>query len=257
MQTAYRYRHGWDLLTELVIRDLKLRYHRSFIGLGWSLMKPLTQLAVFTIVFGQILPLGIEHYATFVFTGVLVWSWLSSSVTSGTGAVTDSKELALRPGFPLPLLPVMPVISQGVHFLIALPLLVISATIEAGFPGWPLLALPAMIILQLIFTLGVVYLLSVAQVFARDTDHLVQMAMSIIFFITPIFYRPIQRTRDFAFLNVYNPIARLLEGYRAIFVHGTWPNPITLGFTLLIAVPLLALGIACYLRASRRFDEAL
>lgn len=257
MQAALRYLHWRDLLLELVSRDLKLRYQRSFIGIGWSLMKPLSQLAVFSLVFGAILPLNIQHYTTFVFAGVLIWSWFSGAVGAGTVAITSSKELVRRPGFPTALLPMLSVISQGVHFLLALPLLVICATIDAGFPGWPLLALPLMVLLQLLLTLSLVYFLAACHVYLRDTEHLVLLALSIAFYVTPVFYRPISRAHDFAFLNTYNPMAWVLQGYRAILVEGQWPSASGVGMILLVSLPLLAGGIVCFHRVSKRFVEEL
>lgn len=257
MQAALRYLHWRDLLLELVSRDLKLRYQRSYIGIGWSLMKPLSQLAVFSLVFGAILPLNIQHYTTFVFAGVLIWSWFSGAVGAGTVAITSSKELVRRPGFPAVLLPMLSVVSQGVHFMLALPLLVICATIDAGFPGAPLLALPLMIFLQMLFMLSLVYFLAASQVYMRDTEHLVLLTLTMAFYVTPVFYRPMSVTHDFAFLNTYNPMAWVLQGYRAILVEGQWPAARDIGMILLVSLPMLAGGIFCFNRVSKRFDEEL
>lgn len=257
MRAALRYRHGWDLLYELIARDLKIRYQRSFIGIGWSLMKPLTQLAIFSIVFGAILPLDIEHYTTFLFAGVLVWSWFAASINAATVAITGSAELVRRPGFPVVLLPLLSVASQGVHFLFALPLLVICAAIEAGAPGAPIAALPLMILLQFMLTLGLAYLLAAAHVYFRDTEHAVQLTLGIAFYVTPVFYRPIQSSHDFGFLNVWNPMAWVLEGYRSILVHGDWPAPATLARIFAVALVLLAAGLFAFVRARDRFHEEL
>lgn len=257
MQASLRHRHWADLLTELVSRDLKVRYQRSYIGIGWSLMKPLTQLVVFSIVFRAVLPLNIEHYTTFVFAGVLIWSWFSGGLTAGATSITDSKELARRPGFPVGLLPLLSVVSQGVHFMLALPLLLICATVDAGFPGASILALPIMIALQLLFMTGIAYLISASQVYFRDTEHLVVLGLSVAFYLTPVFYRPVQKQHSFSFLNSYNPVAWLLEGYRAILVHGEWPQGETIASVLAVSLALVAVGVAVFHRASKRFDEEL
>lgn len=257
MQAAQRYQHWRDLLIELVSRDLKVRYQRSLIGIGWSLMKPLSQLAVFSLVFGLLLPLNITHYTTFVFAGVLIWSWFAAAVGAGTVSISSSKELVRRPGFPVALLPLLSVVSQGVHFVLAVPLLVICATIDAGFPGAPLLAMPVMILLQLLLTLGVAYLLAASHVYFRDTEHLVSIVLAMAFYITPVFYRPINRAHDFAFLNHGNPMAWVLEGYRAILVYGQWPSPFTMGKILAFGSVMLAAGLYCFARVSARFDEEL
>lgn len=257
MQAALRYQYWRDLLIELVARDLKVRYQRSLIGIGWSLTKPLMQLAVFSLVFGLILPLNIEHYTTFVFAGVLIWSWFSAAIGSATISISGSKELVRRPGFPVMLLPLLATIGQGVHFILALPLLVICAMIDVGNLGMPLLALPVMVLLQMLLTLGPAYFLAATHVYFRDTEHLVALVLSVAFYVTPVFYRPIQTSHDFAFLNVWNPMAWVLEGYRAILVHGQWPLLATMGKILVFGLVMLAAGLFCFARVSARFDEEL
>lgn len=257
MQAALRYQYWRDLLIELVMRDLKVRYQRSLIGIGWSLMKPLMQLAVFSLVFGLILPLQIEHYTTFVFAGVLIWSWFSGAIGSATVSISNSRELVRRPGFPVLLLPLLAVVGQGVHFILAMPLLIICATIDVGPPGAPFLALPAMILLQMLFTLGPAYLLAASHTYFRDTEHLVALVLSIAFYITPVFYRPVQREHDFAFLTLWNPMAWVLEGYRAVLVHGTWPAPAVIGKILILGAVMLAIGLFAFTRVSAHFAEEL
>lgn len=257
MQTTYRFLHWRDLLLELVSRDLKLRYQRSYIGIGWSLMKPLSQLAIFSLVFGAILPLNIKHYTTFLFAGVLIWSWFSGALTASTSSITGSKELVRRPGFPVALLPMLSVVSQGVHFILALPLLLICTTVDAGFPGAPLLALPLMIALQMMLTLGVSYWLAAWQVYMRDTEHLAVLTLSMAFYITPVFYRPIAHGHDFGFLNIYNPMAWVLRGYRAILVEGKWPPLDAVVPIFLVSLPILLGGVLYFNRVSNRFDEEL
>ena len=101
-----------DLLRELVLRDLKLRYKRSALGIGWSLLNPLAQVLVFTFLFRVVVPLGIPDYHLFVFTGVLAWSWFQQSVVAATGAITDNRELIRQPGFPAAVLPAVTVAAD-------------------------------------------------------------------------------------------------------------------------------------------------
>lgn len=246
-----------DLLIELISRDLKVRYQRSAIGLGWSLMKPLAQLAIFATVFSSILPLNIANYTTFVFTGVLVWAWFSSSLTSASVAIAGSRELVRRPGFPIRLLPGLSILSQGVHFLLALPLLVICSWIQLGPPSATILALPLLILLQFLFTLAVANLLATAHVFFRDIEHLIGITMMLGFYVTPVFYRPLDANQDFWYLTAFNPMAWLLEGYRAVFMAQGWPDPWIYGKLLLVSVPLLLLGNWYFERVSNRFVDEL
>src|SRR5215510_3823471 len=85
--------YSYDLLHELVLRDLKLRYRRSVLGLLWTLLNPLAQLLVLNLVFRLVLPLNIPNYSLFLFTGLLSWNWLQASLFAGTGSIVDSREL--------------------------------------------------------------------------------------------------------------------------------------------------------------------
>ena len=247
--------HWRDLLVELVGRDLKIRYQRSAIGLGWSLMKPLSQLIVFATVFSSVLPLNIENYTTFVFAGVLAWSWFSSSLTSATVAVTSNREMVRRPGFPVFLLPVLTIVSQGVHFLLALPLLLICAFIQTGFSGAALLALPVIIAVQFLFTLGLCFIAAAVHVYFRDIEHMIGVAVMLGFYVTPVFYRPLQSDHNFAFLTTANPFAWLLDCYRTVLLDHAFPDAILIVKLLLVSVPLIAFGAWLFRRVSYRFVD--
>lgn len=257
MQLSRDVVHWRDLLRELVARDLKVRYQRSAIGLSWSLMKPLSQLTIFAIVFSEVLSLDIEHYTTFVFTGVLCWAWFSTALTSATVSVTGSRELVRRPGFPLPVLPVLAILSNGVHFVLALPLLVICSIIETGWPGPSLIALPAMIALQFVLMLAFAQLMAAVQVYFRDFEHLITIAMMLGFYMTPVFYRPISIEHDYWFLTTYNPMAWILDGFRSILWKHEWPDGMIFLKVLALALPILVLGNVFFTRVSARFVDEL
>src|SRR3990172_511666 len=110
-----------DLLIILIGRDMKLRYRRSVLGLAWTLLNPLAQLLVLNFVFSRILPLNIPNYPSFLFVGLLAWSWFQSSLINGTGAIVDNRDLIKRPGFPEAILPLVTVSANFIHFLLALP----------------------------------------------------------------------------------------------------------------------------------------
>ena len=107
-------RYQFDLLRELVLRDLRLRYKRS-LGVFWSLLNPLLQLLVFTLIFGIVLPLKIPNFPLFLFVGLLAWNWFQASLTEATGAIVDNRDLVRRPGFSTTILPVVPVTTNFIR----------------------------------------------------------------------------------------------------------------------------------------------
>ena len=177
-----------DLVHELVLRDLKLRYRRSVLGLLWTLLNPLAQLLVLNLVFSRVLPLDIPNYPLFLFTGLLAWNWFQASMYTGTGAIVDNRELIRRPGFTAAVLPAVIVVSYFIHFLLALPILLIFMFISGIQFSSALLFLPVIFATQFILILGLVYFTAAIQVTFRDTQYLLGVLLFLGFYLTPVFY---------------------------------------------------------------------
>ena len=246
-----------DLLRELVSRDLKIRYKRSYLGILWSLLTPLVQVLIFSFLFQMVLPLGIPSYTAFVFTGVLTWSWFASALSGASWAIVANPELVRRPGFPIGILPVLTVASNGIHFLLALPILVAAAVLNGGTPGVTLVALPLVILVQFLFTLSLAYIVATSNVRFRDTQHFVSLVLMAGFYLTPIFYRSQNIPDTFRFIHDLNPMAALLTAYRDILIYGAWPAPADLAMVCAVAGALMAIGYWMYVRTSVRFAEEL
>jgi lipopolysaccharide transport system permease protein len=254
---AHRLTYLWDLLAVLVSRDLKLRYKRSILGLAWSLLNPLAQFATLHFVFSAILPLGIASYTPFLFAGVLAWNWFSTSLLLSTNAIVDNRELIRRPGFPPAVLPLIAVISNLIHFLLALPILLVLAG-ATGTPLVPsLLWLPSVVLVQFLLILSVAYFLAAIQVTFRDTQYLLGIGLTLGFYLTPVFYTTSSIPEPYLAAFRLNPLTHLLEAYRTILLVGQPPNLSALMLIGLGASMLLLLGYQVFLRASYHFAEEL
>lgn len=246
-----------DLLYVLVVRDIKLRYKRSVLGLGWSLLNPLAQLLVFQFVFGVLLDSNIPHFAAFLFTGILAWTWFQSSLMTATGAIVNNRSLIKRPAFPTTILPLISITSEMIHFLLAVPMLLLVLVIG----GIPLtnstFILPLIILIQFLLTLSLAYLVAIFQVSFGDTKYLLGIILHLLFFSTGIFFdiRQISDTYQ-PFLNL-NPMVQIINAYRDILITGTLPD-----FQPLIIIGLLSIGILWFsyrnfVKAGYYFVEAL
>lgn len=246
-----------ELARELVLRDLKLRYKRTILGVAWSLVSPLSQWLVLGFVFRFVLQIQIERYLSFLFTGILVWSWLQSSLTACATCVVDNASLLRRPGFPAPILPFVAVMTQFVQFLFSLPILLLAATFDGEPFSLALLALPLVILLQFVLTLGTGYLLSTLHVVYRDTRHLLEIALMLAFYLTPVFYdwRSVPTPYHFAFQ--INPVLHLLEAYRAVIVFGRFPAARDLAILGAVAFVVFAAGHRRFRRQRHVFAEEL
>lgn len=251
-----RLRHGVDLIAVLVLRDLRLRYRRSVLGVAWSQLSPLALLAVLTFVFTEILPLSIPRYALFVYVGLLPWTWFSGALTDGANAIVWSRDLVRRPGVPISLLPVTTVLTHACYFALALPVLFAGLLVDGGVP-LTALALPAIVTVQFVLLLGPVYLVASLQVDLRDTGHLVGVILVPAFYATPVFYEIGSVPERFRWIYDLNPVNQLIGAYRDALLAGRWPDPVPLAALAAVGVVVAWFGRRVFERSAHRFAEEL
>jgi len=254
---AQRFIRTLDVLRELVSRDFKLRYKRSLLGIAWSLLVPIAQLVVLYQVFHKILPLNVPHYTTFLFTGILPWTWLQTSLLAGTGAIVDNRELVKQVGFPVGILPAITVVSQLIHFLLALPILFAFLWLDGYRLTFALLALPLVILIQFILIVSLTYIVATLQVKFRDIQYLLGIALFLVFYLTPVFYEAKNLPSDIRAIFRLNPMAALLDAYRAIFMDGHLPAGRPLITLSVASLAILSVGYTVFMRAREQFVEEL
>lgn len=252
-----RWRHARDVLMVLTARDLKAQYKRSFLGFGWALAGPLLQLFIFATIFHRALGAEIPHYAVHVYIGVLVWSWFQGSVGQGVGLITGNPALARQPGFPLSLLPHVTVSVRFIHFAIALPLLFGLLWSRGLRPSAAWSALPLLIGIQYLLAVGLAYPLASLNVLFRDTQHIVTVLLQLLMFASPVFYSPATMPEAFRAWYQFNPMAVLMEAWRAVLLRGAWPDRGSLGLLALAALLLVLVGRRVFIAQSHRFVEEM
>jgi lipopolysaccharide transport system permease protein len=240
-----------------VVRDMKLRYKRSILGIGWSLLNPLAQLLVFRFVFEDVLPQNVPHFTSFLFTGVLVWNWFQMSLVFSTTTVVENREMIKSPGFPTAVLPAVTITSYLIHFLLALPVLLAILMRDGLNIGNSIVLLPLIIGIQFILTLALAYFTATLHVTFRDTQYLLGVALQLLFFLTPIFYETSAIPQRFQLLYHLNPMVNLIEAYRAVLIRGQFPQESTLLWLGVIAIGLLSAGYSVFMKASRHFVDEL
>lgn len=250
------------LLSELVRRDFRGRYAGSFFGLAWSFAHPLWQLALFSFVFSFVLRIPLtgertEHFALFLFCGLLPWMALHEGVARGATAITDNAMLVKKLSFPSELLPLTVVLTAALHLLIGLglfiPILALVGDLSPGSLPWLLLALP----LQLALTAGIALLLAAVNVAVRDTSQLLGIALQAWFYLTPIVYPQALMPERVRGWLLFNPAAALVGLYRQALIGGAAPEPAALAALVIAAGALLALGLFVFRRARPTFADEI
>jgi len=248
-----------ELVRNLVIRDLKVRYKSSVLGFVWSLLNPLLMMAVFTLVFTVMMPNNrVEHFPVFILCAILPWNWFSAAVMGSIGSIVGNGNLIKKVYFPRELLPASVVLSNSVNFLLALIVLFAMILVFGVQLSPTALLLPVIILIQLILLLGVAFFFSAINVFFRDTEVIMEVVILAWFFLTPIFYDigelfPLYER----WLYIVNPMASLISSYRLILLSGSMPDLFFLLRTLATSLIILVVGYLFFVRQAPRFGEEL
>jgi lipopolysaccharide transport system permease protein len=251
---VYQYR---EAVRNLVRRDLKVRYSSSVLGIVWSLFSPLLMTLVYYVVFTYLVPSGIKKFPVFILTGLLPWTFFTSSVIGATTIISGNGNLINRVYFPREVLPVANLLANAVNFLIALILLFVFIAIFHIRLGLSLVWLPVIILIQFALSLGFGLFLSAVNVFLRDTQQIVDVSLLAWFFLTPIIYSIdiIQNSTLKTLVQVLNPMAGLVVAYRHVLYSGDMPQLPLLGVTAVEAVVILLFGALVFKRLSPTFAE--
>lgn len=269
-QELWHYRY---LLRNMVIRDLKARYKNSALGILWSILNPLFLMVVFTVLFSVMANNQIRDYPIFVLTGLIPWNFFSGSLTSSTNSIIGNSSLVKKVYFPRELLPTSALLSNLVNFLFAFVVLVIFLYVfGVGLTVHALWVIP-ILLTQLIFTLGLSFLLGSLAVFYRDVLMILEVLILAWFFLTPVFYSLELFGSSATVLGItfnpaqlmrwVNPMASIVDGYRTV-LWGTYSsggpaamNPAFLLRTFVTSLVVLVAGYAVFLRLDPLFGEKL
>jgi lipopolysaccharide transport system permease protein len=265
-QTDLRHRFGVlprysELLRTLIRRELRARYKGSGLGLVWSLIYPLAMMGVYTLVFSTLWHVtgDIPHYPLFVLAGLAVWGFFQAGLQQGTSSLVANGDLIKKVWFPRELIPASVVLAQLLTIVIILAILVpIDLIVEPANASTFLLVVPILLAL-LCLVLGFAWILSVANVFFRDIEHLLAVILLPWFFLTPVLYgldqfQAAHGQRWLILVMRYgNPVTPYVESVRAVILQAVVPGMTLLLYVFLVG-PLLAL---IGLRTVQRYENRI
>ena len=250
---AARLRH---LTLHLAKRELDMTYRMTVLGWAWPLVRQLALLGVLVFIFSKVLELGIDNYATFVFTGLIVWSWFAAGITSATSSLVGQRHLLFQGRFPAAVLPVVALAVPLLDVLLALPVLLVLVAASQGLP-WSIALVPPLILVQFVLMAGLAWLAAAASVFFRDVPNLVGVALLLLFYLTPVFYGLRNLPERFHRLLQLNPLTTIVEAYRAALLGDPAPGAGRLAAVVAFSVLAAVVGFVCFQRVQHRFVDYL
>ncbi len=245
------------LLWNLVSRDIKVRYKRTLLGVLWALLEPLLRMVIYTVVFSQILRVDAQPYPVFVLAGLLPWNLLRASLSTAEVSIVGNATLIRKMVFPHEILVLAGMGSNLINFAISL-LLLVPLLLAYQVPlTTSLAALPALVAVQLLLVLGTSLALAAICVEYRDVGFLAAFALSALFYLSPVLYPSSLVPEALKTVYQWNPLAVLIDAYRAAIMGTPWPAPTQLLFCALVAATVFVAGYVYFRAKSRYFAELL
>ena len=215
-----------ELLLNLTKREVKGRYSQSFFGVAWAIAQPLATMAVFTIVFSRLakMPSDGAPYPIFAYAALVPWFFFSNSVATGTLSLITYRNIVTKTYFPREIVPLAQVCSRFIDFFAAATLYAgLMAYYHVTLGPWALMA-PVFFVQLVLFTTGLTLATSAMNVFYRDVNPVVQIALQLWLYLTPVAYPLAIVPERFRLLFVLNPLSAIVEGFRAAVVFNRAPD---------------------------------
>lgn len=250
----YDYR---ELLKNNVKKDIRGRYKQSVLGVIWTFLNPLLQLAVYAFIFPLILKTTQPYYVIFVCVGLIPWTFFTSTISQSTWAVVGNGNIVKKVYFPREILPISIVTSNMVNFLIS-TIIIVAFCLGYGLGiSKYVVFYPIILAIQYIFQLGISFILSAITVYFRDLEHFVQIVLMLLFYATPIVYAGETIPEAFTFIIDYNPMAHIINAYRDIFYNQVKPDLLSLAIVLGVSVGMVVVGYFIFKKLQKGFAEEL
>ncbi len=251
----YDMKRFMPLLKNLVSKDFKIKYRRSVLGIAWSVLNPLFTMLVITTVFGRLLKIQIDNFATFYIVGSAIWNFFSEATSSSLNSIISAAPLIKKVYIPKYLFPIEKCLFSLVNFAFTLIAVVIVMLFQGFVPSVTTVLFPIPVIYCFIFVCGTSLFLSAATVFFRDIQHLYSIFLTALMYFTPIIY-PLEMLDGYtvvAKLVRLNPVTHYVEYFRNLIMYNTIPslkeNLVCLAMSLL----MFTIGACMFKKSQSKF----
>ncbi len=212
------------LVYNMVGRNIKSKYDRSFVGLGWTLLSPMMLAFIYYLVFKKVMHVQIDNYLAFILSGVLPWAFFSQCVMEGMDSIVGNAGLVSKIPLPLQVLTFVNAVTNLITLSASIPIL-IAVSLFQGVPfGWHTLMVVYFYLVLFLVAYGLALVLSIGLVFFRDLRHVMALIMQMWFFATPVVYSFEMVPEKYRAVIHLNPVADAVSGLHTIFTDGRMPG---------------------------------
>jgi lipopolysaccharide transport system permease protein len=250
----WRYR---DLYAFLVLRNLRVRYSQSVLGIGWAVMQPLFSMIVFTIIFGRLAGLKSDGvpYAVFSLAALVPWTFFATALMDATDSMVSQANLIGKIYFPRAILPIAAVTAKAMDFLIGLTMLAAALAWYGRLPTADVVFLPLLVAILMVSAAGAGMWLTAMAVRYRDVKYAMAIVIQLLMYFAPVVYSASIIPAKYRWIYALNPMVGVIEGFRSALL-ATRPFPWgEVGMGGLVSLVLLAAGAAYFTRAERFFVD--
>ena len=250
-----------ELLWILIVRNLKIRYKNSALGFFWSLLTPLVMILIYAV-FAKILKFneGQPWYLQMLVSGIVIWQFLSMCLNDSLNAVAGNANLVKKTSFPRMILPLSTVLANLINFLLTLVVLALYL-LFVGLRPTHLWMLPLILMLNTTLCLGLAMIISSANVYFRDTEHIIGVSTLAWFFLTPIFYEVSRQTSfmpdGLEWMIYLNPMTGIVAAYRFVFMSIPTASHADIAISAAVSVIVLVVGVCVFQKAQKSFGDVL
>lgn len=250
--------HGFikylPLLKELVVRDIKVRYRRSVLGLLWTVLNPLMMMTVMTIIFSTLFKSEIQNFALYYLSGYILYTFLNESTTQSLFSIVNNNALMKKVYIPKYLFPMSKVASSLVNLGFSFIAMLIVMIVTRSHFYWTILLTPILVIYLMIFCLGLGMILATMDVFFRDIGHLYSIVTLVWMYMTPLFYpSELLSENGMELLLKLNPLTHYVRYMRALILEGRVPSLPQNLYCILPSVVMLLIGIVIFYKKQDKF----
>lgn len=258
------YRRRW-LLGYFIHRQVTRSYRRSYLGLTWAVLGPLVWVFFLALIFSHVIGIknrGVEgdptlNFGLYLYCGLLPFLAFSEALNKGLNSIRSNSGLVQKVVFPLEILPFTNAIASMVDKVFGFGALLIMLLFFGRTLHWTLLYMPVIVVLQLLFILGLTYIMAVLGTFLPDVGEVMRPVIRGMFFVTPILWPPDRLPESLSWIEDYNPLAYLVNAYRDLILAGTLPGALSTLYFALFSVAIFVFGFALFVQLRPRFADHL